>query len=49
MVFSALEQLEALVESLGVLIGHCHGISGHAIQTDSRGWCVDHGIIEDDS
>ena len=26
MVFGTLEQLEALMESLGVLIGHCHGL-----------------------
>lgn len=29
MVFGTLEQLEALMESLGILIGHCHGLSNH--------------------
>lgn len=44
MVFSALEQLEALMESLCILIGHCHGMSGHTLKTDRfKRVALDHG------
>ena len=48
MVFSTLEQLEAVMEGFSVLIGHCHGLSGYTAQTESREWCVDHLFIHED-
>lgn len=49
MVFGTLEQLEALMESLGIFIGHCHGLSDHTIQTDSRGIWIYHELRCEDS
>ena len=37
MVLGTLKQLEALVESLGILIGHCHGIKRYTKQIQEDG------------
>ena len=42
MVLGTLKQLEALVKSLGILIGHCHRIRW-VHKADLRGWHVNHG------